>query len=158
MYAKNSNGPSTLPCGTPLVASIVVLNLYVSMWNLFKRVLYHCTYQGAPTPIRICWRIYLLSHSLFSACDDDIAGGLFWTKSRQNTLVTQPCSNLHPNFRSGVNIKRQCLSNGSWSSFVDMSDCTMFRDSYPVVVVYFAVSTNDTHTVNSSTIINNVSV
>ena len=72
-------------------------------------------------------------------------------------LVTQPCSNLHPSFRSGVNIKRQCSSNGSWSSVVDMSDCTMLRDSYPVVVVYFTVFANDTH-INSSTIINNVSV
>jgi len=73
-------------------------------------------------------------------------------------LVTQPCSNLHPSFRSGVNIKRQCLSNGSWSSVVDMSNCTMFNDSYPVAVVYFTVFANDTHIVDSSTIINNVSV
>ena len=94
---------------------------------------------------------------IFSACIDDFADGLFWSNSRRNVSVTQPCSELHPSFRSGVNIERQCLHDGSWSS-VDISSCTMFRNSYPVVVVYFTLNNNNnTDTVDATTIINNVS-
>ena len=93
----------------------------------------------------------------FVACVDDFAGGLLWSNSRRNVSVTQPCSELHPSFRSGVNIERQCLNNGSWSS-VDMSNCTMFRNSYPVVVVYFTVTTDNTYTGDSAAIISNVSI
>ena len=70
--------------------------------------------------------------------------------------VTQPCSELHSSFRSGVNIVRQCLSDGNWSS-VDLSDCTMFRNSYPVVVVYFTLATGRTGIVDRVATINNVS-
>jgi len=93
------------------------------------------------------------------ACDDDFSGGLFWSSSRRNVTVYQPCSKLHPNFRSGVNIGRQCLNNGSWAS-VDISNCTMFRDSFPVVVVYLTLTAESTNITDSVTavIVNNVSL
>jgi len=75
----------------------------------------------------------------FVACQEDFSGGLLWDKSRINTLAAQPCSKLHSSFRSGVNIKRWCQSDGSWSS-VGISDCTMFINSNPIVLLYFTVS------------------
>ena len=76
--------------------------------------------------------------------------------SRTNLLVTQPCSELHPNFRFGVEIGRQCNSDGNWSP-VDMTNCTMFLDSNPVIIVYFTVIVSDSNTIDSAIIINNVS-
>ena len=90
------------------------------------------------------------------ACANDSSDGLFWINSRTNLLVTQPCSELHPNFRSGVEIGRQCNSDGNWSS-VDMTNCTMFLKSNPVLLVYFTVTVSDSNTIDSATIINNVS-
>ena len=91
------------------------------------------------------------------ACDDDMSNGLFWEKSRLNSTVTQPCSRLHPNFRFGVSIKRQCHNNGSWSA-VDLSNCTMYRNSHPVVVVDFTLGTINLDIVNLSDITTKVSL
>ena len=92
----------------------------------------------------------------YVACVNDFSGALFWNNSRRNLLVTQPCSALHPSFRSGVNIARQCNSDGTWST-VDVSNCTMFINSNPVIIVYFTVIISDSNTVDSTTIISNVS-
>ena len=70
-------------------------------------------------------------------------------------MVTQRCSELHPSFRSGVEIQRQCGDDGSWSS-VDFRDCTMFIGSSPIVVVYFTLSLSSE--VNSTARVNNVSI
>ena len=99
--------------------------------------------------------IIIVYHLQFSkACNNEFSGGLFWNNSRRNLKVTQPCSTLHPNFRSGVEIARRCYSDGNWSS-VDMTACTMFLNSNPVLVVHFTVIKNDS--INSSIIIDNVS-
>ncbi|XP_065903442.1 adhesion G protein-coupled receptor L4-like [Dysidea avara] len=87
-----------------------------------------------------------------NACDEDFAGGLLWSKTTHSTTTTQSCSQLHPNFRSGVNIERKCLNNGRWSS-VDLSSCTMFTRSNPVVMVSFSVNTGSNNT-NAKTIVN----
>ena len=88
------------------------------------------------------------------ACVTDFSGALLWINSRTNLLVTQPCSELHPNFRSGVQIGRQCNNDGKWLS-VDMTNCTMFLNSNPVIIVYFTVIVNDSDMIDST--INNVS-
>ena len=62
---------------------------------------------------------------------------------------------MHPNFRSGVQIGRQCNNDRKWSS-VDMTNCTMFLNSNPVIIVYFTVIVNDSN--DSATIINNVRI
>ena len=90
------------------------------------------------------------------ACANGFSGALFWMNSRTNLLVTQPCSELHPNFRSGVEIGRQCNNDGNWSP-VDMTNCTMFLNSNPVIVVYFTVMGSDSNTIDSTIIFNNVS-
>ena len=92
----------------------------------------------------------------FKACANDFSGALFWMNSRTNTLVTQPCSELHPNFRFGVQIGRQCNKDGNWSPF-DMTNCTMFLNSNPVIIVHFTVIDSDSSTIDSATIIDNVS-
>ena len=92
----------------------------------------------------------------YEACANDSSGGLFWINSRKNLLVTQPCSELHPNFRSGVEIGRQCNSDSNWSP-VDITNCTMFLKSNPVIIVYFTVAVSDSNAIDSATIINNVS-
>ena len=94
---------------------------------------------------------------LYIACVNDFSGALFWNNSRRNLLVTQPCSTLHPSFRSGVNIARRCNSDGTWSP-VDMTTCTMFMNSNPVLVVYFTVIVSDSNRIDSAIIINNVSI
>ena len=76
---------------------------------------------------------------LFIACKNDFSQALFWVNSRRDSSVTQPCSELHPSFRFGVSIGRQCQSDGSWSP-VDSRNCTMFRDSNPVIVVYYTTN------------------
>ena len=90
-------------------------------------------------------------------CADDFSGALFWNSNRRNKSVTQPCSRLHPSFRSGVNIERHCNNDGTWSP-VDMTNCTTFVDSNPVITVHFTLIVNDSNTaMDSATIINNVS-
>ena len=89
-------------------------------------------------------------------CKEDFSEALFWPNSRQDSLFTQSCSQLHPSFRSGVNVGRQCRSNGSWSP-VDLRNCTMFIGSKPVVIVYFTVATNNTDVVTPVNITDNVS-
>ena len=76
--------------------------------------------------------------------------------SRTDLLVAQPCSELHPNFRSGVEIGRQCNNDGNWSP-VDMTNCTMFLDSNPVIIVYFTVVGSESNTIDSAIIFSNVS-
>ena len=89
------------------------------------------------------------------ACKADFSGALLWSRSRVGQEVTQTCSELHPSFRSGVDVRRQCGNDGSWSP-VDLRDCTMFIGSKPVVVVYFTISPPSE--ANSTSTINNVSI
>ena len=91
------------------------------------------------------------------ACSEDFSGGLFWSNSRQNLQVTQPCSVLHSSFRSGVTIGRNCQNDSTWSS-VDLTNCTMFAGSSPVVVVYFTVIFDGLVIVDENEIIKNVSI
>lgn len=90
------------------------------------------------------------------ACADDFSGALFWNSNRRNTSVTQRCSILHPSFRSGISIERHCNNYGIWSP-VDMTNCTMFIGSNPVITVHFTLTVSDSNTMDSTTIINNVS-
>ena len=53
--------------------------------------------------------------------------------------MTQRCSELHPSFRSGVSVSRQCGDDGEWSP-VDLRGCTMFINSNPLVIVYFTLN------------------
>ena len=92
----------------------------------------------------------------FKACNNDFSGALFWSNSRRNLLVTQRCSELHPNFRSGVEIGRQCNNDGTWSP-VDMANCTMHINSNPVLIVYFTVIVSGSNTMDLDIFINNVS-
>ena len=104
-------------------------------------------------------RIYIFyCVKLYAACDADFSNGSFWNTSRRDISRTQLCSTLHPNFLSGVNIERRCENDGTWSP-IDLSNCTMFMDSLPVVIVSFTVAINNTETVDtgSTLIINNVS-
>ena len=78
----------------------------------------------------------------FVACESDFAGALLWPTSRRSRLVTQRCSALHPSFRSGVVVSRQCGDTGDWSP-VSIQNCTMFADSNPLVIIYFAVNTSN---------------
>ena len=94
---------------------------------------------------------------LYEACANDFSGALFWNSSRTNLLVTQPCSELHPSFRSGVQIGRKCNNDGNWSS-VDMTNCTMFLNSNSIIIVYFTVFVTNSNMVDSATIINNVRI
>ena len=94
---------------------------------------------------------------LYKACGNDFSGALLWINSRENLLVTQPCSELHPNFRSGVQIGRQCNNDGKWSP-VDMTNCTMSLNANPVIVVYFTVIVSGSNTIDSATIINSVRI
>ena len=97
-------------------------------------------------------------YNILIACDNDFSGALFWPNSKQDSLVIQSCSQLHPSFRSGVNIGRQCRSDGSWSP-VDLRNCTMFIGSKPVVIVYFTKTVNNTDMMTSIDIItDNVSI
>ena len=97
-------------------------------------------------------------YNILIACDNDFSEALFWPNSQQNSLVTQSCSQLHPSFRSGVNIGRQCRSDGSWSP-VDLRNCTMFIGSESVVIIYFTVTMNNTDMMISTDIItDNVSI
>ena len=118
-------------------------------WRVFpKPVTYVCNSHNS----YIC--ITLIS--CFKACTNDFSGALFWMNSRTNLLVTQPCSELHPNFRFGVEIGRQCNNDGNWSP-VDMTNCTMFLNSNPVIIVYFTVIVSDSNMIDSAVIISNVS-
>ena len=78
----------------------------------------------------------------FAACKADFAGALLWPTSQRSRLVTQRCSTLHPSFRSGVMISRQCDDGGDWSP-ISIQDCTMFDDSNPLVIVYSTVNTTE---------------
>ena len=92
----------------------------------------------------------------YKACVSDFSGALFWTNSRTNSSVTQRCSELHPKFRSGFEIRRQFNNDGKWSP-IDMTNCTMFIDSNPVLIVHFTVMVIGSDASNSNFIISNVS-
>ena len=98
------------------------------------------------------WRLCSLDlYSLYIiaiVCRNEFSVALFWPNSRRDSLVTQSCSQLHPSFRSGVNIGRQCRSDGSWSP-VDLRNCTMFKSSKPVSIVYFTVTENSNDVMSS---------
>ena len=89
-------------------------------------------------------------------CKKEFSEALFWPNSRRDSLVTQSCSQLHPSFRSGVNIGRQCRSDGSWSP-VDLRNCTMFKGSRSVSIVYFTVALNNNNAMTSENITDKVS-
>ena len=89
-------------------------------------------------------------------CKSNFSEALFWPNSRQDSLVTQSCSQFHPSLRFGVNVGRQCDSDGNWSP-VDLRNCTMFLDSKPVVIVYFTVTMNSTDVGTAVNITHNVS-
>ena len=93
-------------------------------------------------------------HFYYTACKNDSSQGLFWINSRRGTEVTQPCSELHPSFRFGVSVGRQCQSDGNWSA-VDSRNCTMFRDSNPVIVVYY--TTNQSNAIDSNDVSSQIS-
>ncbi|XP_065903440.1 uncharacterized protein [Dysidea avara] len=96
--------------------------------------------------------------SVVEACDNNFSGALLWMKSQWNSLVTRPCSALHHNFRTGVNIERICQNDGTWSE-VDLTKCTMFKNSYPIVTVYFTVTTTkNTDTIDLTNSINKISL
>jgi len=82
-------------------------------------------------------------------CKNNFSEAVFWPNSRQDSLVTQSCSQLHPSFRSSVNIGRQCRSDGSWSP-VDFRNCTMFIDSKPIMIVYFTVTLSNPDVMSSA--------
>ena len=71
-------------------------------------------------------------------CYNEFSDGLFWPTSRQGSQVTQSCSQLHPRFRSGVNVGRQCGSDGNWLP-VDLRNCTTFIESKPIMVLFFTL-------------------
>ena len=116
-------------------------------------------YPYSPMYMDRMYQIHLIAFCfVYVACVNDFSGALFWNSSRRNSLVIQPCSTLHPSFRSGVNIARHCNSDGTWSP-VDMTACTMFINSNPVIVVHvhFTVTVSDSSTVDPTIIISNVS-
>ena len=77
-----------------------------------------------------------------------------WPTSRQNRVVTQRCSTLHPSFRSRVAVSRKCNDDGTWGP-VDYSNCTALNDAIPTLLISFKVnvSQDDAHNV-----VNNVSL
>ena len=81
--------------------------------------------------------------SFITACQSNFSQSLFWMNSRRGSQVIQACSELHSSFRFGVSISRRCQADGSWSP-VDIRNCTMFRESNPVIVVYYTTSQNNT--------------
>ena len=76
------------------------------------------------------------------------SGGLLWPTSRQNRVVTQSCSTLHPSFRSRVAVSRKCNDDGTWGP-VDYSNCTALNDAIPTLLISFEVnvSQDDTHNI-----------
>ena len=76
------------------------------------------------------------------------SGGLLWPTSRQNRVVTQSCSTLHPSFRSRVAVSRKCNDDGTWGP-VDYSNCTALNDAIPTLLISFEVnvSQDDIHNI-----------
>ena len=102
--------------------------------------------------------VIIVNFSIFvlSACETEFAGALLWPTSRRSRMVTQRCSALHPSFRSGVMVNRQCGDQGDWSP-ISIQDCTMFNDSNPLIIVYFTVNASNTDEVNLTLTAENVS-
>ena len=92
-----------------------------------------------------------VSYSL--ACLQDYSGGLLWSTSRQNRVVTQSCSTLHPTFRSRVSVSRKCNDDGTWGP-ADYSNCTALNDAIPTLTVSFIVNVSQTEAV---VVVDNVS-
>ena len=102
------------------------------------------------------FKIFLFKLLYLAACEADFTGGLLWPTSRRSRLVTQRCSEIHPSFRSGVMVSRQCGDTGDWSP-VSIQDCTMFENSNPLVIVYFTVNTTTTNEASRMLTVENVS-
>ena len=77
-----------------------------------------------------------------------------WPTSRRNTVITQSCSTLHPNFRSRVAISRKCNDDGTWGP-VDESDCTALNHATPTLIVSFEVNVSQS---DAKFVADNVSV
>ena len=108
-------------------------------------VLYYCL-----LPVQVNYYIFGI---FLLACSEEFSGGILWSSSRQDLLVTEPCSVLHSSFRSGVAIGRHCQNDSTWSR-VDLTNCTMFVKSSPVILIYFSVEIDP---VDANKIIKNVS-
>jgi len=57
-------------------------------------------------------------------------------------MRTLKCSELHPNLRPGVTIKRLCKDDGNWDT-VDFSSCTSLPDATPIIIVSFEVNASN---------------
>ena len=75
----------------------------------------------------------------YIACLQDFSAGLLWPTSRQNRIVTQSCSMLHPSFRSRVTVNRRCNGDGTWGP-VDDSNCTALNNAIPILFISFEVN------------------
>ncbi|XP_065910088.1 uncharacterized protein [Dysidea avara] len=106
-------------------------NLIIQSASLNNSGIYHCIASPAVSQS--------INVTVIATCDNDFSGGLLWPSSGRNRLVTQRCSELHPSFRSGVSVSRQCGDDGEWSP-VDLRGCTMFINSNPLVIVYFTLN------------------
>ena len=84
----------------------------------------------------------------------NFSGGLLWPTSRQNRVVTQSCSTLHPSFRSRVSVGRKCNNDGTWGP-VDYSNCTTLNDAIPTLTVSFIVNVSQAE---ADIIVDNVSL
>ena len=84
----------------------------------------------------------------------NFSGGLLWPTSRQNRVVTQSCSTLHPSFRSRVAVSRKCKDNGTWGP-VDDSNCTALNDAIPTLIVSLIVNVSQAE---ADITVNNVSL
>ena len=82
------------------------------------------------------------------------SGGLLWPTSRQNRVVTQSCSILHPSFRSRVVVSRKCNDDGTWGP-VDYSNCTALNNAIPTLLISFEVNVSKD---DAQDIVNNVSL
>ena len=88
------------------------------------------------------------------ACLQNYSGGLLWPTSRQNRVVTQSCSTLHPSFRSRVAVSRKCNNDGTWGP-VDDTGCTVLNDAIPILLISFEVNVSKEESLH---VVNNVSL
>ena len=88
------------------------------------------------------------------ACLQNFSGGLLWPTSRRNSEATHRCSDLHPNFRSGVFISRKCNADGTWGPVND-SNCTAQDNAIPTLILSFTINVSQS---NPENITHNVSL
>ena len=141
---------------------------YVCAFNLRSRVIDQKTIRLTVVPSEfvymhslllsyyIPYAILLLKICFFNslACLQNFSGGLLWPTSRRDREVTQRCSALHTNFRSGVFISRKCNADGTWGP-VDESSCTAQNSAIPTLILSFAVNVSRS---NAEDIAHNVSL